>query len=258
MANDARGTLRPALEHLPEVADVLLIAGDLTQLGTEREVAVLIGELAGISLPCVAVLGNHDYHGGAAEQLAKLLEHAGVDVLEGTSVVIEVGEETVGIAGTKGFGGGFAGACGSDFGEPEMKSFVHLTRDLADGLHDALATLRTDVRVALTHFAPVKDTLGGERLEIYPFLGSYLLGGHRPRQRRSGRARPRTQRRREGRQARRNSRTERGTAGHPGRVSPLSRLTSSGSDRGHMNARRRTWSASSLACSQTSSGVPAK
>ena len=176
MANDARGTLRPALEHLPEVADVLLIAGDLTQLGTEREVAVLIDELAGISLPCVAVLGNHDYHGGAAEQLAKLLEHAGVDVLEGTSVVIEVGEETVGIAGTKGFGGGFAGACGSDFGEPEMKSFVHLTRDLADGLHDALATLRTDVRVALTHFAPVKDTLGGERLEIYPFLGSYLLG----------------------------------------------------------------------------------
>ena len=27
----------------------------------------------------------------------------------------------------------------------------------------------------LSHYSPVKDTLTGEPLEIYPFLGSYLL-----------------------------------------------------------------------------------
>jgi Icc-related predicted phosphoesterase len=30
--------------------------------------------------------------------------------------------------------------------------------------------------VALLHYAPCSDTLMGERLEIYPFLGSHLLG----------------------------------------------------------------------------------
>ena len=37
-------------------------------------------------------------------------------------------------------------------------------------------TLDTDVKVALLHYAPCPDTLNGERLEIYPFLGCYLLG----------------------------------------------------------------------------------
>jgi Icc-related predicted phosphoesterase len=122
------------------------------------------------------VLGNHDFESDRVEALVKLLDDAGVRVLEGDAAVVEVGGETLGVAGTKGFGGGFAGACGSDFGEPEMKAFVRHTRALADDLHRALASLRVDVRVALTHFAPVKDTLVGERPEIYPFLGSYLLG----------------------------------------------------------------------------------
>ncbi|WP_345672194.1 metallophosphoesterase family protein, partial [Streptomyces phyllanthi] len=84
----------------------------------------------------------------------------------------------VGVAGTKGFGGGFAGGSGSEFGEPEMKAFVRHTRGCADGLRRALEQLDEDgcaVRIALTHFSPVPDTLVGEPLEIYPFLGSYLL-----------------------------------------------------------------------------------
>jgi Icc-related predicted phosphoesterase len=176
MAEDARGTLRDAFDHLPEIADVLLLAGDLTRVGVEDELRVLLDELAGVSVPQLAVLGNHDYESDSSETLAKMLDAAGVRVLEGDAEVVQVGDETLGVAGTKGFGGGFAGACGSDFGEPEMKAFVRHTKALAEGLHDALGTLRTDVRVALTHFAPVKDTLGAERLEIYPFLGSYLLG----------------------------------------------------------------------------------
>jgi Icc-related predicted phosphoesterase len=176
MAPDAKGTLRDAFAELPEVADVLLLAGDLTRLGTEDELDALLGELEGVDVPRIAVLGNHDYESDRADALAGRLEDAGVRVLEGTSAVVRVGSETLGVAGSKGFGGGFAGACASDFGEPEMKLFIRLTHDLADGLRRSLASLDTDTRVALTHFAPIKDTLGAERREIYPFLGSYLLG----------------------------------------------------------------------------------
>jgi Icc-related predicted phosphoesterase len=176
MGLDSRGTLRPAFLELPGCADVLLLAGDLTRLGTEAELDALLAELDGVAIPCIAVLGNHDYESDLASSLVKLLEDAGVRVLEGSSEVIDVDGVTLGIAGTKGFGGGFAGAYGSDFGEPEMKAFIRHTKHLADGLYEALADLRTDVRVALLHFAPIKDTLGAERHEIYPFLGSYLLG----------------------------------------------------------------------------------
>jgi Icc-related predicted phosphoesterase len=79
------------------------------------------------------------------------------------------------VAGVKGFGGGFAGACGTEFGEPEMKAFIHHSKMLAGRLRSELDHLQGDVRIALTHYSPIKDTLMGERLEIYPFLGSYLL-----------------------------------------------------------------------------------
>jgi Icc-related predicted phosphoesterase len=79
------------------------------------------------------------------------------------------------VAGTKGFGGGFAGASASPFGEEEMKAFVGHTEEVAAGLEGALGALDADLRVALLHYSPVESTLAGERLEIYPFLGSYLL-----------------------------------------------------------------------------------
>jgi Icc-related predicted phosphoesterase len=124
----------------------------------------------------VAVLGNHDYHSDAQERIAGIMEDIGVEVLEGTSTVVEVGTASLGVAGTKGFGGGFAGASGSNFGEPIMKAFVRHTQELAELLFEQLDALDTDARVALTHYAPAEGTLRGERLEIYPFLGSFELG----------------------------------------------------------------------------------
>ncbi|HET6809478.1 MAG TPA: metallophosphoesterase [Acidimicrobiales bacterium] len=172
---DARGRLRPHIEGLADEADVLLLAGDLTRLGLREEAEALAGELAGLPVPAVAVLGNHDYHSDHQDGIAGVMEDAGVQVLEGGSAVIEVGGSTVGVAGGKGFGGGFAGASGSDFGEPLMKAFVRHTVELAVQLHEQLDGLRTDWRVALTHYAPVDGTLRGERPEIYPFLGSVHL-----------------------------------------------------------------------------------
>ena len=173
---DAAGTLRPHLEHLVERADLLLLAGDLTRVGTAEEAKALADELADIDIPMVAVLGNHDYHCDQADEVTAILEDIGVHVLEGTSVVLPVKGMTVGVAGTKGFGGGFAGACGSDFGEPEMKAFMAHSRSLAERLESCLSALDTDVKIALLHYAPCPDTLTGERPEIFPFLGSHLLG----------------------------------------------------------------------------------
>ncbi len=169
------GTLRPLLAPLPEEADVLLLAGDLTRHGDPAEAEVLAGELDGIGVPVVAVLGNHDHHAGCPEKVASVLEHVGVTILEGDSVTLRVDGLTLGVAGTKGFGGGFTGACGSEFGEEEMKAFMRHSRHLAEQLQAALAALDTDVRVALLHYSPVDGTLEGEPLEIYPFLGSSLL-----------------------------------------------------------------------------------
>ncbi|HEX2118354.1 MAG TPA: metallophosphoesterase, partial [Acidimicrobiales bacterium] len=143
------------------------------------EAAVLAAELRELPLPVVAVLGNHDYHSDREKEVTDVLAEAGIEVLEGSSAVVQVDGRPVGIAGVKGFGTGFAGACGSDFGEPMMKAYVRHAQDAADGLREALEDLvRAGVehRVALTHYAPAEGTLQGERLEIYPFLGSYLLG----------------------------------------------------------------------------------
>lgn len=156
-------------------ADLLLLAGDLSRHGVPSEADLVCRSVGDLDLPVVAVLGNHDHHAGAPEEFRDRLESAGICVLEGDATVVDVEGTTVGIAGAKGFGGGFAGACASDFGEDEMKAFVGHTREVAGRLGAALAGLDTDLRLALLHYSPCEDTLRGERLEIFPFLGSYLL-----------------------------------------------------------------------------------
>ena len=175
VGEDSRGLWAPHLRNLAREADVLLLAGDLTRAGGVEEAAVLAEELRAATVPTVAVLGNHDYHSHADAGVTERLRRIGVRVLEGTGTVIEAGGVRIGIAGTKGFGGGFAGACGSDFGEPEMKAFIRHTQKLSDQLARTLEELDADIRVALLHYSPIPATLQGERLEIYPFLGSYLL-----------------------------------------------------------------------------------
>lgn len=173
---DSTGALRPALAELPTRADVLLLAGDLTRHGTVDEARVVAKEFSDVGVPVLAVLGNHDHHSDAEHEITTLLTDHGITVLEGESAVVHIHGHTLGVAGTKGFGGGFAGKCASAFGERQMREFTSHTVDLARSLHEAMAELDTDVTVALTHYSPVSDTLHGEPREIYPFLGSYLLG----------------------------------------------------------------------------------
>jgi Icc-related predicted phosphoesterase len=162
-------------EALADSADVLLLAGDLTRRGTAAEAEVLAAQLAMVPVPVVIVLGNHDYESDAADEVRAVMQAAGATVLDGDSVLVDVGGVSIGIAGTPGFGGGFPGASASEFGEPLMKAFVRHTRTMAQALCQALASLDSDVRIALTHYSPIEATLEGERREIFPFLGSYLL-----------------------------------------------------------------------------------
>lgn len=171
----SEGTIRPHLEDIARRADVLLLAGDLTRVGERSEARLVAAEFGGLPIPVVAVLGNHDFHVETPGAVVEELEHAGIRVLEGDSFTTTVGDSRLAVAGIKGFGGGFLGACGSEFGEPEMKAFVRHTRDRAERLAAELHGADADVRVALMHYAPVPETLKGERPEIFPFLGSYLL-----------------------------------------------------------------------------------
>jgi Icc-related predicted phosphoesterase len=174
--SDVLGRYRPALDRLPDVADVLLVAGDLTRHGTLEEARCFATEFGDLGVPVVVVLGNHDHQSDQEEAVADLLTAEGITVLEGSSTVLTLNGHTLGIAGVKGFGGGFAGACASNFGEREMKAFVGTSEAAAGKLGEALRGVECDALVALTHYAPVPETLVGEPLEIYAFLGSYQLG----------------------------------------------------------------------------------
>jgi Icc-related predicted phosphoesterase len=173
---DSADRLREGFEHLSDHADALLLAGDLTRCGEPPEAKVVADAVERTGVPAVAVLGNHDLHAGRGDEVVDILESAGMSVLEGRSAVLDLPGGRLGIAGDKGFGGGFAGACISEFGEEETKAFARHSIDTAARVEAALSTLDdAEARIALLHYSPVRDTLHGEPPELYPFLGSYLL-----------------------------------------------------------------------------------
>lgn len=169
--SDAAGQLRSLFAQAAEEADALLLCGDLTDYGTAEEARILAGELGGLSVPVVAVLGNHDFESGTPEAVAEALTQAGVRVLDGGICEIE----GVGIAGAKGFAGGFGSGSLGQWGEPVIKMFVQEALNEAMKLESALAKLRTRHRLALLHYAPIAGTVQGEPVEIFPFLGSSRL-----------------------------------------------------------------------------------
>lgn len=167
----SQGKLHHVFTELNERADVLALCGDLTDYGLPEEARVLAKDLAAVRVPIVAVLGNHDYESAQEEEVVRILTDAGVRVLDGDSVEFH----GVGFAGVRGFCGGFGrGALGA-WGERVIKQFVHEAIEEALKLENALAKLKTDSRIALLHYAPVRETVEGEPVEIYPFLGSSRL-----------------------------------------------------------------------------------
>jgi Icc-related predicted phosphoesterase len=169
----SRGMMQPIFAALTRLeADILLLCGDLTDYGLPEEAAELARELvAGIKIPIVGVLGNHDYEAGAAADVTRILTEAGVRLLDGETVDVQ----GIGFAGVKGFAGGFGRGVLGPWGEEVVKLFVKEAVSEALKLETALARLRSATRVAILHYAPIAGTVEGEPREIYPYLGCSRL-----------------------------------------------------------------------------------
>lgn len=165
------GTLRGLFAQASEAADALLLCGDLTDYGLPDEARVLAEELSAARIPIVAVLGNHDFESDAQDDVRRTLMEAGVHVLDGEAVEIH----GVGIAGAKGFAGGYGRGTLGSWGERSIKQFVNEAIQEALKLESALAKLRTPQRLALLHYSPIAGTVQGEPVEIFAFLGSSRL-----------------------------------------------------------------------------------
>ncbi len=176
VGRDARDAMASHFAGLAAEADLLLLAGDLTRTGRPEEAEALASVLGDAGVPIVAVLGNADFDAGQAADIVAVMRDAGVHMLDRSSVVLDVFEEKVAIAGVKGFGGGFGAALAEVSGEPEMRAWVQHAEDEADALEGVLSSMVGDIRLALLHYAPITDTIAGERLERYAFAGNSMLG----------------------------------------------------------------------------------
>jgi Icc-related predicted phosphoesterase len=166
------GTLQPLLSQIATEADLLVLAGDLTDYGTPEEGRALVKELAAsVRIPIVAVLGNHDFEAGAEREIHQMLVDQGVFVLDGDTCEVQ----GVGFAGVKGFAGGFGRRALGPWGESIIKQFVHEAVNESLKLESALARLRTDKIVVVLHYAPIEATVEGEPREIFPYLGCSRL-----------------------------------------------------------------------------------
>ena len=167
----SQGAFQSLFARVSESADIAVIAGDLTDNGLPEEAAVLARELPALRIPAAAVFGNHDLESGKSGEVRQILSAAGLPVLDGDACELQ----GIGIAGIKGFGGGFGRHALGPWGETMIKQFVHEAVDEALKLEAAFARLRTSQSIALLHYSPIQQTVEGEPLEIYPFLGSSRL-----------------------------------------------------------------------------------
>lgn len=164
--------LRSLFDDISARADALLLCGDLTDHGQPDEARALARELRQrLTIPIIAVLGNHDHESLQGGELQTILLDAGVTVLDGDACEV-LG---VGVAGVKGFCGGFGARALGAWGESMIKQFVQEAIGEALKLETALARVTSPHRLAMLHYAPVASTVEGEPLEIYPFLGSSRL-----------------------------------------------------------------------------------
>jgi Icc-related predicted phosphoesterase len=173
---ERREHTREAFARVEGEADLVLLAGDLTTHGEPEQAEVLAEAVDGLSIPVFAVLGNHDWHANRTDEMVRILLDAGVRMLDRDHATVCIGDVEVGIAGAKGFVGGFPGSHLPDFGEPLLREcYAETGRDveaLAVGLQ---AIHHCPIRIVLLHYAPVPDTLEGEPHEIWTMLGSDRL-----------------------------------------------------------------------------------
>ena len=164
------GRFSELFKSISEVAEVLILAGDLTDSGEPEDAEELLRELEVCTIPVVGVLGNHDYERGNEHAITTIVSKR-MTVLDGTSTVVG----NVGFAGIKGFAGGFDTHVLTPFGEKAIKTFVQEAVNDTLRLEQSLAQLDTEKKVVVLHYAPIRATVIGESPEIFPFLGCTRL-----------------------------------------------------------------------------------
>jgi Icc-related predicted phosphoesterase len=180
-----RDELERAFGRVEGHVDAILLAGDLTTYGEVEQAELLAAICRPLQTPVYAVLGNHDWHCNEVEELVAALGDGGLRMVDRDWAVQDVDGLRLGIAGTKGFVGGFPDSQLPDFGEPVLRQVYAETTAEVDALAAGLSAIADcDHRVALLHYAPTSTTLEGEPRGIWPFLGTDRLAEpileHRP------------------------------------------------------------------------------
>jgi Icc-related predicted phosphoesterase len=171
-----RERARESFGALEGQVDLVLLAGDLTTHGEPEQAAILGDAVQGLDIPVLTVLGNHDHHSGRAGEVAAVLEESGVVVLDRSHHIVEVCDAELGVVGTKGFVGGFAGSHLPDFGEPLLRQVYAEASAEVEALDEGLrAVAMCPFRIVLLHYSPSGATLEGERRDIWTFLGTDRL-----------------------------------------------------------------------------------
>src|SRR3954464_4517920 len=84
----SQGMFQPLFARVAECAEVMLLAGDLTDYGLPEEARVLARELMPLRLPTVAILGNHDVESDKQNDVRQILTDVGVVMLDGDATEI--------------------------------------------------------------------------------------------------------------------------------------------------------------------------
>jgi uncharacterized protein len=165
-----------AFRLLDADVDLFLLAGDLTTLGEPEQAESLAEVCRPLQTRVVAVLGNHDWHANRVDEIVSLLSDAGVTMLDPGTTTCDIDGTSVGVAGAKGFVGGFPDSQLPDFGEPILRQVYRDTTAEVDAIASGLdAIADCDHRIVLLHYAPTTTTLEGEPRVIWAFLGTDRL-----------------------------------------------------------------------------------
>lgn len=178
---DLPADLIAELSGLPGQADALVITGDITEGGKLGEAEAAADVLKTVRLPIFAVLGNHDRRTLRRTAFRRILERAGITLLDGDATTLELPERGVriGLAGVGGYGGGFwpdEGPSGPTFRISQAVA-IRARRE-ALRLESALSKLdatETDLKVVVLHYSPTATTLGNEPPAKYWMLGNSEL-----------------------------------------------------------------------------------
>jgi Icc-related predicted phosphoesterase len=171
-----RDRAKAAFSGLAGRVDLVLLAGDLTTHGLPEQAEITAEAAPEAGAPVLAVLGNHDWHSNRAAEVSAVLEEAGIVVLDRSHHVLDACGAQVGVAGAKGFVGGFTGSHMPDFGEPVLREVYAQGMEEVTGLDESLRAIALcPFRIVLLHYAPTSETLEGERRDIWAFLGTDRL-----------------------------------------------------------------------------------